>query len=125
MKFGLKEIRTKMGLFDFDVLCVVGQYEKAMRYIRWKFEEPNLSDDYFDVGYEPRGRTFFRPGYVPVIWIPKKPRGAREYATLAHEAHHAVSHMMDWAGLRRNDDTEEVITHAMAHIINNILANLK
>ena|SRR3990167_8016815 len=121
MKFNLKEIRIEMGLFDFDVVCVIGDYKNLGKYIQWKFEDDSFDPEDFDMKYECRGKCCFKKGYVPVIWIPKKPRTPREYATLAHEALHAVYHLFDWANLPMTRDTEEVMTHSMAHIINNIL----
>ncbi len=117
-EFGLVEKRIPMGLFDFTVLCVIGKYDGLESYIQWKFEDKDFSlrDD-----YEPRGWCIYCPGYCPVIWIPKKPRNPREYATLAHECLHAVYHLFDWAGIKMTRDTEEVVTHSMAHIINSIL----
>ena len=123
-RFGFKEIRTSMGLFDFDVICIVGDYKNAGKYIRWKFEDKEFSPEKWDLGYEPRGKCFFSQGYVPVIWIPKKPRTPREIATLAHECIHAVFHLFAWASLSMTRDTEEVLCHSTAHLVNNILKNL-
>ena len=36
--FGLNEMRIDMGLFDFTILCVVGEYKKLEKYIQWKFQ---------------------------------------------------------------------------------------
>lgn len=123
----LKEIRVSMGLFDFDVVCVVGDYENACKYTAWKFEdkfveELGIESNY---GYEARGKCFFRAGYVPVIWIPAKPKTPREIATLAHECLHAVFHLFEWVALPVSRDTEEVMTHAQAHLVTNILKGLK
>lgn len=120
-RFKLKEIRVSMGLFDFDVICIIGKQSDAARFVKWKFEDEDLVDETLDKGYEARGRCYFRAGYVPIIWIPKKPRTAREHATLAHECLHAVMHLYDWAGLTVSNHNEEVMCHAMAHLINTIL----
>lgn len=126
-KFGLKEIRTHMGIFDYAVICIIGDEKKVNKYISWKFEdtEEAYEGEKHESGCGARGLTFFKPGYVPVIWIPRKPKTPREYATLSHECLHAINLMFRWVGLKMTKETEEVSTHAMAHLITNILYNLK
>jgi len=125
-ELNLLEAYTHMGAFDFAVYCVVGDYNNACRYVAWKFEDSAFESFAQDSnkGYEPRGKTFFRTGYVPVIWIPKIPQTPREYATLSHECLHAVFYMMDWANVPTIIETDEVSAHAMAHLINNILSKI-
>ncbi|MDO8885756.1 hypothetical protein [Candidatus Oleimmundimicrobium sp.] len=116
---GITENRVNMGAFDFDIIIIVGDYKTTLAYVSWKFEDKktNLADS--DMGDIPRGKCFFRRGYVPVVWIPRKPQNSREYATYAHECLHAVFHLFEWANLPLTRDTEEVMTHAMAHLITN------
>lgn len=116
---GITEKKIHMGMFDFVVIVIIGDYTVAKSYVSWKFEDKETDLDEFNREYEPRGMCFFRRGYVPIIWIPKKPKTKREHATLAHESLHAVFHLFDWINLPLNRDTEEVMTHAMAHIIAN------
>lgn len=118
-EFGLKEVRVHMGLFDFTVVCVIGDKRKVDKFVAWKFDEKEVPK--FDANYESRGRCYFRRGYVPVIWIPRKPKTTREYAILSHECLHAVFHLFDWVGLPITRDTEEVMTHSMSHLIDSIL----
>ncbi len=124
---GLQEVYTHMGMFDFAVNCVVGDYDNACKYVAWKFEAPefeNFAQD-SNKGYAPRGKTFFRTGYCPVIWLPAKPVTPRELATLSHECLHAVYHLMDWASIPVIVETDEIQCHAMAHLVTNILKELQ
>ncbi len=114
---GITENRVHMGAFDFTVIVVVGDYKTACAYALWKFEDKETKID--DMGYDCRGKCFFRRGYVPIIWIPHKPKNNREVATYAHECLHAVFHLFEWANLPLTRDTEEVMTHSMAHLIAN------
>lgn len=114
-----------MGMFDFAVVCIAGPWESVAEYIKWKFESDDLDIEASNIGYEARGKCFFKSGYVPVIWIPDKPKTPREYATLAHESIHAVMHLFDWAYLAVSVETEEVLTHATAHLVFNILEGLR
>lgn len=124
---GLKEVRTSMGMFDFDVICVVGEYFAATKFVARKFEDEfflEIAED-SNKGYVPRGKCFYRTGYVPIIWLPGKPKSPREVATLAHECLHAVMHLFDWAAVPVTRDTEEVFAHAQAHLVTNILTKLR
>ena len=115
----LKEISVHMGMFDFEVDVIVGDYSRVVKYIQWKFEDEDFNPE--DSDYEPRGLCFFCKGFEPIMWIPKKPKTPREHATLAHECLHVVFHLFEWAKIPVTSDTEEVATHAMAHLITTIL----
>jgi len=121
MKHGFLEKRIHMGVFDYSVICIIGDYKKTEKYVRWKFDDKDFTADDWDMGYVPRGKVFFRRGFVPILWIPRKPKTAREYSTLAHEALHCVYHLFEWANLPMSRDTEEAAAHSMAYIINEIL----
>ena len=117
----LKVVQTYMGLFDFTVLTVFGDYKEVCKFVSWKFDEK--SEDWKELDSESifKGRCFFKKGYVPIIWVHHKPKTAEEYATLAHESIHAVFKLFQWVGIRINEKTEELMTHATAHIVYNSL----
>lgn len=125
-KFNIKEVRVHMGLFDFTVVAITGDYKEAYRYVAWKFEDKDLEKQLPELegDYESRGKCFHRVGYVPVIWIPRKPKTAREHATLAHECLHAVYHLHEWSLVPLGRDTEEMTCHALAHLYTNILKQI-
>lgn len=112
-----------MGMFDFGINVVVGDYKGLNEYVRFKLDDEEFDTANFDGGYGSRGKCLYRAGYRPIIWIPKKPTKPREIATLAHECLHAMYHVQRWANFNLDDSTEEVMTHGMAHIINEILEN--
>lgn len=120
-KWKLKEKIIHMGAFDYSVIVVIGDYGEACKYALWKCDDNITKPEDFGGAYEARGKCFFRDGYVPIIWVPKKPQTAREHATFAHEALHAVYHVFNWAGIPLSPQTEEVMAHCMAHIIANAL----
>ena len=120
-KLGFEEKVIHMGTFDFVVVAVIGSSDNLEEYIAFKYDEPDFDLSESNNGYEPRGKCFYCAGYVPIIWIPKKPKTPREYATLAHECLHATKHVLRWAGIPFSDDTEELETHAMGYLITEIL----
>lgn len=125
-KLELRVLDTHMGLFDFTIRTMAGDYNNGLKYAAHIFEEPIYEGmaDGTSQGYEARGKCYFATGYVPIIWLPRKPETPREYATLAHEAIHAVSHMFDWANTPFTRDTEETFGHSVAHVVNNVLEKL-
>ena len=94
-KLGLKEINIHMGLFDYTIICIVGKYESMNEYIQMKFDDKDFDLYEWDKGFEPRGKCFYRAGFVPVIWIPRYPKTPREHASLAHECLHSIYHLFD------------------------------
>lgn len=122
-KYGFNEIRINMGMFNFTVICIIGDYKNCGKYIQWKFEDKDFNPENWDMGYEAKGKVFFRRGFVPVLWLPRKPKNVDEYATLAHEALHCVFHLFEWANLSMSRETEEVAGHAVSHIVKSVLSD--
>ncbi len=114
-KFRLCVKRIDLGIFQFPVYFVTGKHKDADAYARWKFDEPNLVGDTHPCGS--KGMTYFKPGYVVIIWMPRKPKTIDEMSTAAHEALHAVQKLFDWASMPMNSSTDEVAAHALAHIV--------
>ena len=121
-KRGVREYKLHMGTFDFTIVGIICDYKEAGKFVAWEFEDKEFNLDAWDKGYEPLGKCFFRRGYTPVIWLPRQPKTARERATFAHEALHAVFHLFEWANLSMNRETEEVAGHALGHIVSNLFS---
>lgn len=116
----MKEIHIHMGMFDFGVNVAIGGFSNLNKYVRYKLE-----DETMDIPDIARGWYIARRGFCPIIWIPQFPKTPRQHATLAHEAIHVACRLMEWAAIPKNEDTEEVLTHATAHIVNAVLEQKK
>jgi len=123
-KLKLTEYRLNMGLMNYTVLCVIGEFKPALEYTAWKMDDPGLIEQQENDGDVALGKCWCRPGYVPIVWIPKKPKTHRELATFAHECGHAIFRMFDWAGVNINVETEEFFLHAQAHLVNGFLEQI-
>ena len=66
---GITENRVHMGMFDFDVIVLVGDYKTALAYVDWKFKNKDVNLKPPETGYVARGVCFFRRAYVAVIWV--------------------------------------------------------
>lgn len=119
-KLGYKEIVINMGMFDNDIIAVIGDNKNLQEYIRFKYECDN--DIEVSNGY---GYCFYCEGYLPIIWIPKYPRTPKEYGTLAHECFHAAMHLSRWANIKVDENSEEVVAHATGFLVKSILESKK
>ena len=128
-KLNLIAIDTHMGMLDYSIRCIFGGETNSYKYIDNIFEnkENSVQDIYNDeqMGNVARGVTFYKTGYVPIIWMPRQPKTPREHATFAHEVIHAVNHLFGWANIPLSKDTEEVFAHSVAHVIDSVYTKLK
>lgn len=121
-RFGFKEISVHFGTFDFTMVVIVGPGAHVAKYLAWKFETDSFPT--FDP-MAAHAMYFTAPGYVPVIWLPRKPVKPREIAALAHEILHVLRYMLvDWAGIPLTRDTDETFCHAMSYAMNETLEAL-
>jgi hypothetical protein len=117
---GLKVIRIELGMFDTWVRVVFGPEKKLQDYVRWADRQPNFVHD-GGGEYGRLGCCLKSSGCSPIVWLPRSPRTPREHGTLAHEAIHAVFHILDWLGMEANQDTSEVVTHMTSWVVRNAL----
>lgn len=121
-RLGLREVSVHFGTFDYALNCLVGPYKNVEKYVAWKFEDPGYRTD---SPHEVKGRYFYRIGYAPIIWVPRKPRTPDEIGTLAHEVMHAIHYLLvDWAEIPFTADTQEVYCHAMGLAMRELLTKL-
>lgn len=119
---GLQEIKIYCGVYDYTVnVAVCASFDIVRKYVRFKFEEPTLE---CRAGTE-RGLFFYKKNFAPILWLPGKPKTAREHSTLSHEAFHAVVYIMQWAGVVLANESEEAFAHLQAFIVYEILSRIK
>lgn len=119
---GFRTVDIHFGTFDYTVHVIVGPGKNVVKYIRWKLDDPECDWKYSGQ----RGAFFSRRGWVPVVWIPRQPRTAREYGTLAHEMLHAVRSMLqDHIGIKHNYDTDEAYCYALGHAVSKTIEALR
>lgn len=123
--FHLKETRVNMGIFDYTVAFVVGDLKYLEEYVRWKFDDKKFSLEEHGGGYGALGKCLNKKGYVPIVWLPRKPETPKEYGTLCHECLHAAASLFDWAGITVVSETEEVFAHSVSYLVRSFLTNYK
>ena len=121
MKHGLREIRINLGLFDLNVLFVFGEHSKLEKYLRWKYEDKTITLVETKPNI-PRGQTYGKPGYVPVVWMPRLPKTISEIATLAHESSHVMTAVLDWLDTPESRAADEIRGHGIGLLVRRILA---
>lgn len=118
----LKEIRVEFGMFENAILCIVGPRADVAVYVEWKHERPVAP---FWSETPSLGSTFYRHGYKPIVWVPRRPRTPRELGTLAHELLHAIRWLMqEWASIDFTNETQEVYCHALGFCMAEVLTKL-
>lgn len=65
-----------------------------------------------------RGLTYYESDCHPVIALPRKPKTAEEFGTLAHEAVHAVKDIFDHI---EEKSIDEVFAHSVGAIVREAL----
>jgi hypothetical protein len=84
-----------------------------------------LADDYgysnwdSSMLYGKRGLTIYKKGFFPMIFMPKIPTKSDEYATLAHEAVHAIDYLFDSIG---DDNRSELFAHCVGAVVRGVLS---
>jgi hypothetical protein len=124
-RFHLKEATVNMGLFDYSIVFVVGYLKYLEDYVKWKFDDKKFSLEKDGGGYGALGKCLNKKGFVPIVWVPKKPETPKEYGTLCHECIHAVASLFDWAGITVVGETEEVFAHSVSYLVGSFLTNYK
>jgi hypothetical protein len=112
-KLGLKTFDVDMGMFDYTIRFVVGDYKSTIKLVNWFHEDEGWYSD----KDEPRGELFRDGVMCPVLWLPRVPRSPIEDSTLAHECVHAVSAMFRWASIPHDLSTDEVFAHAVGFLV--------
>lgn len=126
-ELNLQAYDISMGIFDFKVRVIIGEYQNALKYIAWmqKIDDPDSIRADFIVGKEPHGETFRGNDWIPVIWLPVYPTTPKQISTLSHESVHAMVAVYRWLNMPINYDTEEMLCHGMAHIVRETLTAFK
>jgi hypothetical protein len=102
---------------EYKVLVYIGDKEKTTKAI-CKY----LEDDSFTFETTARGKTFWKRGFHPCIWVDGTKDFKSATATLAHEAIHAVTYIMDYLGMDSMDKTgDELLAHSVAAVMRKCL----
>ena len=111
-----KHVKVAILNHEYSVFVYIGDKEKSVRQISKYLEDPDVFIQ--DV----RGKTFWRFGYHPCIWIGDTKDTVLFSATLAHESIHAVTHIMSYIGMNAMDDTGgELLAHSVAAVMRKCL----
>lgn len=111
----MKTLRIELPPFEFDVLVVLGERDACHRHICRR-----MGVDFPDIPAT-RGRCYHADGWLPHIWLPRKPRTPREIGTLAHEAAHAAMCLMHWTGATASAANDEFFGHTIGYIVSQVM----
>jgi hypothetical protein len=92
---------------EYAVVVGWGELTEVNRILR-RWHYPDQLEE-----FETRGYCMWRRGNHPIVLLPGPPTAPAEIATLAHEAVHAVIHILDTIGAEY--DTE-IIAHSVGAV---------
>lgn len=81
-----------------------------------KFVSMSLGEHHEPAEFIARGVTFYKYGYQPIVWLPKRPESSEEIGVANHELMHLTLRVMEWADVELNESTEEVFTYEFQYI---------
>ena len=101
----------------------IGQdYTAISKFLQKHFQEIHNSEFDPETFKELRGKAWEKNGYVPVIYVNTKycDETHKLYATLAHEAIHAVNGIFSSIGQKNDSNNDEVFAHSVRAIVSGI-----
>lgn len=112
-----KEFEVAILNDSYKVYVYLGNKEKANKAIcKYLGKKGELITE------ENRGRSIYVRGFHPCIWIDSALDYQSATGTLAHEAVHAVSEVMEYLGMDMRDQSgNEFLAHSVAAIIRKCL----
>ena len=117
----LKQFEVPILNSEYKVYVFIGDRDKANKSICEYLEEKGPL-----ITSENRGRSMYRRGFHPCIWIDGEVDFRTSVATISHEAIHAVSDMMGYLGMDPRDTSgNEFLAHSVAAVMREVLKNVK
>ena len=118
----VKKFEIKAGTYPYTIRVIICRNIKTVvDYVNRK-QYRKGSEKYKPSDFKNSlGRFCRHDKYCPVIWIPKKPKTARQLCTVAHEVLHAVFANMEWFGITYNRNSEEAYTYLHVHLMEQFL----
>lgn len=116
------KFKIKAGTYPFSVKVFISKdIDKSVDFVnkkqrrkgRNKYKKENFKNNYAVFCSHDK--------YEPVIWMPKKPKTAREICSVAHEVLHAVFENMEWFGISLDKSSEEAFTYLHTHLMQQFL----
>jgi len=108
--------------FGWGVRVLIGPLEHLTTVGAWLLDWPDIAHGFV----EPAGLTLLHTDYNPIIWLPRKPRGAKELGALAHEAAHATRFIfVGQLGIPITAGNDEIYCHCIGWIVRRVLEQAK
>jgi hypothetical protein len=110
-----------LGMINCELRVLIGGTIKEAN----KVLEKHFKDDDLLIDGDCNGIFLWSEQDVPVMWLKRRPRTAREIASLAHEANHATHYFMRYIGTPVTEDSEEILCYTLDHIVEQVLLKVR
>lgn len=107
-----EHLRIDTGTFDIGADIIFTENTRLAA----QFVSMNLGETHSPSEFDARGITFYRYGFSPIVWLPKRPCEPDEIAVANHELLHLTIRVLEWADIEMNEYTEEVYTYELQYI---------
>jgi hypothetical protein len=103
---------------EYSVYVYIGDTKWAKRVISKYLD----GEEGVSFGECNRGKCLSKIGYHPCIWVDPNLKGKQFSATLAHEAVHAVTHIIEYLAMNGHDQSgNEFLAHGVGAILRKCL----
>jgi len=105
----IEVMQLDSGIFDLGVTVIITKDTAiAIKYVR-----ENLDPSVVSVDFDSRATTFGTvDGKSPIIWF----YTIDDTFVVTHELLHATINILQWAGIKQNDSTEEIYAYQLQYL---------
>ena len=114
IRTGFKHIKIPILNDEYWVDLVWGDPKQQLKFARKKFKDETITKNWFGIEVD-RGYVLRRPNYCPLIVMHIGPQDKHFWATLAHEAVHAIDQI--WEMIEENTKRHEVFAHSVGAVV--------
>jgi len=109
----MKKWTIDAGTYDTCIILLVGEDKERIQ----SFLRKHFGCDDLVLEWDCLGLHYYCKGTKSVVWIPKRPKTEKEYATLTHELLHATFYILNnWADIPFTKDTQEAFSHLLGYL---------
>jgi hypothetical protein len=122
MKTKFTHIKIPILNSEYWVVVIWGDPKKMWKFARKKYKDITIPPDWFEPEHS-RGHVMSRKDYCPMIVMHIGPDDKHFWATLAHEAVHAID--VIWSMIEEHHHRHEVFAHSVGAVVAAVEAKLR
>lgn len=114
------------SVWPYDIIFSFGMgKEEMIKRCKEKFENPFTKEDIELLNLSGRGFCLMLENNGVIVWLEKYPASPEWFGHLAHEIFHATHTILNKAGIRLSEDSDESFAYLIDWITSNVYSKLK